>query len=243
MLNKVTRKHFININENRVGFTLAEVLITLGIIGVVAAMTIPTLMTNYKAHKLRTRYLKAYSIAQQAFRLMEGDDVSTDPSTYRVLGDGKFYKTYMKYFQAPFDCGYLSGGINNSKLCYNPATSQKYKSLDGKAEMNSSYLDDGSFALQDGTLFMLENQAGVNRLWVSVDINGYNNPPNHWGYDLFTFDFQEGVLRTMGDDKTAYSNMNLYCNPKISSDMNGIACAQKAKSDSEYFKKLVKEFK
>lgn len=34
----------------RFGFTLAEVLITLGIIGVVAAMTIPTLMVNYKAH-------------------------------------------------------------------------------------------------------------------------------------------------------------------------------------------------
>ncbi len=32
----------------KVGFTLAEVLITLGIIGVVAAMTIPTLMTHYK---------------------------------------------------------------------------------------------------------------------------------------------------------------------------------------------------
>lgn len=225
------------------GFTLAEVLITLGIIGVVAAITIPTLMTNYKAHKLRTRYLKAYSIAQQAFRLMEGDDVSTDPSTYRVLGDGKFYKTYMKYFQAPFDCGYWSGGINVSNLCYNPTISKKYKSLDGKSEVRGSYLDDGSFTLQDGTLFMLENQAGVSRLWVSVDINGYNNPPNRWGYDLFTFDFQEGVLRTMGDSKTAYSDMNAYCNPKISSEMNGIACAQKAKSDSEYFKKLVKEFK
>ncbi len=35
----------------KTGFTLAEVLITLGIIGVVAAMTIPTLMTNIKAAK------------------------------------------------------------------------------------------------------------------------------------------------------------------------------------------------
>ena len=47
----------------------------------------------------------------------------------------------------------------------------------------------------------------------------------------------------MGDSKTAYSDMDAYCNPKISSEMNGIACTQKAKSDSEYFKKLVKEFK
>ncbi len=32
----------------RKGFTLAEVLITLGIIGVVAAITIPSLITNYQ---------------------------------------------------------------------------------------------------------------------------------------------------------------------------------------------------
>lgn len=32
----------------RLGFTLAEVLVTLGIIGVVSAMTVPTLMQNYK---------------------------------------------------------------------------------------------------------------------------------------------------------------------------------------------------
>ena len=40
------------------GFTLAEVLITLGIIGVVAAMTIPSLITSYKAYRYRTQFLK-----------------------------------------------------------------------------------------------------------------------------------------------------------------------------------------
>ena len=40
------------------GFTLAEVLITLGIIGVVAALTIPTLMTNLKAQKLPSQFLR-----------------------------------------------------------------------------------------------------------------------------------------------------------------------------------------
>ena len=43
----------------KAGFTLAEVLITLGIIGVVAAMTIPTLMTAYQKktdrYKVKTR--------------------------------------------------------------------------------------------------------------------------------------------------------------------------------------------
>lgn len=46
-----------NNTKKKVAFTLAEVLITLGIIGIVVAMTIPTLMTNIKARKLRTQFL------------------------------------------------------------------------------------------------------------------------------------------------------------------------------------------
>ena len=48
------------------GFTLAEVLITLGIIGVVAAMTIPTLMSNTGKSELTTAYKKMVSAVNQA---------------------------------------------------------------------------------------------------------------------------------------------------------------------------------
>ena len=51
------------------GFTLAEVLITLGIIGVVAAMTIPTLMTNIGSAKYRTQLKKTLSTLNQAGRM------------------------------------------------------------------------------------------------------------------------------------------------------------------------------
>lgn len=61
-------------------FTLAETLITLGIIGVVAAITIPGLIYNYKAHRLQSQFLKSYSTLQQVFKRMEADDVSLDPS-------------------------------------------------------------------------------------------------------------------------------------------------------------------
>lgn len=52
-------------NRNN-GFTLAEVLITLGIIGVVVAMTIPTLISKYKHKEYETRFKKAYSMLAQA---------------------------------------------------------------------------------------------------------------------------------------------------------------------------------
>ena len=50
----------------RFGFTLAEVLITLGIIGVVAAMTIPTLIANTNSAKFRSQFKKTLSTLNQA---------------------------------------------------------------------------------------------------------------------------------------------------------------------------------
>ena len=61
-------------------FTLAEVLITLGIIGVVAAMTIPTLISNTNGAQFKTAYKKALSTLNQAVLMnvaMEDTDFST----------------------------------------------------------------------------------------------------------------------------------------------------------------------
>ena len=60
------------------GFTLAEVLITLGIIGVVAAMTIPTLMTNYTKHKTETQLVKFYSMMNQTLRMSVSENGDPD---------------------------------------------------------------------------------------------------------------------------------------------------------------------
>lgn len=55
------------------GFTLAEVLITLGIIGVVAAMTIPTLMANHRKKVVETKLEKIYSVMNQAINLTNAE--------------------------------------------------------------------------------------------------------------------------------------------------------------------------
>ena len=55
-------------------FTLAEVLITLGIIGVVAAMTLPSLIGNYKKRETVTILKKAYSEISQALKMAEVDN-------------------------------------------------------------------------------------------------------------------------------------------------------------------------
>ena len=227
------------LKKNKTGFTLAEVLITSGIIGVVAAMTIPTLMTRIKAAKLNSQFKKAHSTVLQAYRLMLADDISVDPSDYN---DSKtFYKTYMRYFQGAFDCGNVQEKTYKVVLpCYY-RTTKGYKTLDKKSNVDYTYLNDGQIALQNGSLILVENYMG--RLWVHIDINGYNNKPNVWGADLFTFEFLDSGLTAMGSTGTTYSDTDEYCNKDKRSSFNGIACTKKAIEDPDYFKKIVKDLK
>ena len=60
--------------SGKTAFTLAEVLITLGVIGVVSAITMPTLIKNYKNHVVETRLKKFYSVFNQAIQRSIADN-------------------------------------------------------------------------------------------------------------------------------------------------------------------------
>ena len=82
-------------------FTLAEVLITLGIIGVVAALTLPALINNYEKSVVETRMQKFYTNINAALKLSiveNGDMVDwTFPQDYYDAdGSEKFFNTYLK---------------------------------------------------------------------------------------------------------------------------------------------------
>ena len=75
--------------KNKKGFTLAEVLITLGIIGVVAALTLPVLISNYKKHVVETRLEHFYSTINQAVKFAEAD--------YGEVGQWELYEKDYTY--------------------------------------------------------------------------------------------------------------------------------------------------
>lgn len=100
------------------GFTLAEVLITLGVIGVVAAMIIPTLMTNLQNRKLESQFKEAYSILSQAFKSWQDDGLEnrhysrfmpyfTDKSTYCSLTSTDHANGIACAYYAMSDSGYF----------------------------------------------------------------------------------------------------------------------------------------
>ena len=234
-------------NDNKKGFTLAEVLITLGIIGVVAAMTIPSLMTAYKAHRFRSQFLKSYSTLQQVVKRMVAEEVSTEASSY---APNTFYKEFQKFLQGATDCGSYLQGVKNSPVChYSHRASEKgYKAYDKKTNAYIHYFDDGILAMPDGTSLYFENLNALGNdtsvktplIFISVDINGYNVKPNVWGIDMFTFQLSGSELLPMGARGTWFTDENVYCNPTGTNDKNGIACSVKAKDDTDYFKRVLK---
>ena len=115
MFGKFVRK------ERLQGFTLAEVLVTLGIIGVVAAMTLPTLIKDYQKSVIEARLKWFYSAINQAVRMSVADNGSAEywELNNSSVGYGsyennvewfnKYLSPYLKHEEI-FDCTNVSSG-------------------------------------------------------------------------------------------------------------------------------------
>lgn len=80
--------------SKKLGFTLAEVLITLGIIGVVAALTLPTLIQNHRKSAIETSLAKFYSTINQAIQRAEVE--YGDKTTWKIADTEEFWEKYLK---------------------------------------------------------------------------------------------------------------------------------------------------
>ena len=172
------------------GFTLAEVLITLGIIGIVAAITIPTLISKYYEHQTVTRIKETYSILAQVFKYAE--DEYDPPANWgfinahynedNAINVANKIKPYLKI---ALDCGtYDSQG-----RCF---TNKNFKLLNGNMYRNPS--TDRSFykvVLMNGTAVLWGvNYVDATKYLIDfiVDVNSYSSP-NTLGIDIFSFGY------------------------------------------------------
>ncbi|MBR1753622.1 type II secretion system protein, partial [bacterium] len=123
------------------GFTLAEVLITLGIIGVVAALTIPTLMQKIDERETVSKLKKAYSTLTNAYSLISAE--KGEPTKWlQTNEDDEIGNIFAQYLNVAKNCGTASGCLNSAP----------YYSLDGSLRPNNDTRNNlAKLALTDGT--------------------------------------------------------------------------------------------
>jgi prepilin-type N-terminal cleavage/methylation domain-containing protein len=216
------------------GFTLAEILITLAIVGIVAVLTIPTVCANIRAKKLQSQFNKAYTDLNQAVRIFYQDnDMSLKEymdTKYYLIGDSSTnaLKKFMAYFKGYRDSGYLVSTYYNNLGITN-------YSLNG--DVSTSYPCDHSHVFQDlsGRIFTLDDAIAPEiteyNLKICVDING-NSKPNKWGLDRFVFVFTDtnSIVPYTGASasrpsvqETDENIIKKYCSSKIANYMHTCA--------------------
>ena len=221
------------VTKEKTGFTLAEVLITLGIIGVVAALTIPTLIVNYQQHETVTKLQRAISVINQAYKL-SFDDVGEPNSAFEV-GNEEYFKTYWQpYIKVLTYC-------TSSQVC-GYATDAPFSYVNGN-NLNAYVYDSKSrtsFLTADGFFYIIyvanygKDDAGNPKLqpfpWVLVDING-GAKPNRAGRDVFLLTRVDSEKDGGGVQPLGYQLTNAQIDAACTKDANtrykGQFCAEK----------------
>lgn len=173
-------------------FTLAEVLITLGIIGIIAAITIPTLLQNSQDQQAVSSLKKTYSTLSQAYTMAAQENGTPDNWNLANsdVGSMPMLKLLVPYMNTIKDCSDGSHGCfpSNSYLeldgtddgVYDDWTGPKVQFADGIGVIAFGYSPDCSNVA--GNSVSLKNICGE----YDIDINGFKKP-NQWGKDMFKF--------------------------------------------------------
>lgn len=220
------------------GFTLAEVLITLGIIGVVAAMTMPILTEKISNIVFVNKLKKMYSVMSQAMMftiVSEGDYSSLSVANGSVASIENWYKKTLKpQLRISKECMNVAGcwpkgvktlggtdpycnrngiGIGDDIIIF--------KTIDGyNVSIDAyNYSPDGRFGVK-----FKEN--GSDFLVVFVDVNGDDNP-NIVGKDIFMFIFSPDVGFVPAGRNVSDDVVNRNCSKSDTTDNAGYYCFEK----------------
>lgn len=175
------------------GFTIAEILIALGIIGIIAESTIPDLIASYEKQVYVTQLKQTYSLLSSAINMMMADeginkitytntltaDVSEDSTDTAVLNRaGGFLK---KYFKVVKDCGAQH---------YNPCWASTVKNLNGQIVNDPESMGDSYYCviIANGSSICILPGNQSNAGSFAIDINGLKRP-NVSGRDIFSLSY------------------------------------------------------
>lgn len=211
------------------GFTLAEVLITLGIIGVVAAMTMPSIIQNQRDKETVSRLKKVYSTLSQAALFAQNEHGDFD--TWNVIDSNQAstqenFAKFEPYFKIVRKCDNKSGCWAKNTKSLSGQTAQ----WSGDGRMGVNYIN---FTLADGmnisydhcnskyAYFGLPDDVMLPFALFFVDVNG-DKAPNTLGKDVFVFALDKKRLIPSGIGNNAQN-----CSKTINNNTSGYGCTHK----------------
>jgi prepilin-type N-terminal cleavage/methylation domain-containing protein len=213
-------------------FTLSEVLIALVVIGIIAAITMPTIISNVEERERTAKVKKVYATLSNALTRVKADGGDLD---YNIINDNN------ENMQSWYDT-YLNKYLITTKVCYNTTAgcwnTGNTKQLNGNIVaynrtgvgvgngIITAILNDGTFINMDGyNPGDIVNRFGVTTNSVGLvlffDING-NKKPNTVGKDIFVTVFTENGFVPAWKNKTR-EEIDADC----SSSGTGYSCIQK----------------
>ncbi len=177
------------------GFSLAELLIALAIVGIVAALTIPNVYSNYQKKSYLSLLEKTYRELDQNLKMIQAQD---------YYNNG-FYKSILalrgKSVEETAGCFFLGGCEDilthkESKPFYNvskdcektaqPCFAASYKNINGDKNENFTCSDGYNVTVQNGTALCIIPADNNKPATVYTDVNGAEGP-NIGGRDMFKF--------------------------------------------------------
>ena len=218
----------------KAAFTLAEVLITLGIIGVVAALTLPTLIQNHQKQVYVTQLKKAYSTLNNAINnlaaqqgVTEWSQIDWGADSNEVCGEEtKFFDCMGNYL---FSCSNCTTEVQSLKFLANQMKAVKYKPVGRDCSAEFYYSSVGDSFCKASTVWITPD--GMTFLFLVgsytmayIDVNGTAKGPNIGGRDVFLLFAvngnkltPDGILSSQADEwkNCSATNLSTSCTAKV----------------------------
>ncbi len=200
-------------SSHRKGFTLAETLITLGIIGVVATLTLPNLVSNYKKKVYVAQIQKAYNQLFNAFSNVMLDEEVDDLSDSSLSTDEGVEAFLKKYFKAVLFCKPDEDGSNKNSI--KNCLAENYLNIQKNRQMSATSMISGTLVtcavINTGAAICLKPfTSSNNSVQVSIDVNG-KNKPNIAGYDFYSLLVNSDTSEAVSFTNTDFESFKESC--------------------------------
>ncbi|MDD3149422.1 MAG: prepilin-type N-terminal cleavage/methylation domain-containing protein [Candidatus Gastranaerophilales bacterium] len=219
------------------GFTLAETLIVIAIIGIIASIAIPTLFGTTSDAELKAAWKKQYSDLSQATMMIVADNGGTLAGVFTgdVLGTENLKNAYASKLNIIKDCSGTStyGGTGtgaSTEGCWHSGTDSWYHLKGtGIGSINNSglILNNGSlmrFGIEKSNCSSVAGDY-IRCGWINIDVNGFKKP-NTIGKDIFSTSITSNALIPEGA-RGCHPLVTTCIEGSTASDNTGFGCSAK----------------